>query len=373
MEAWGIMIKTALTPVWIFISFFVLNSCMTDDEINKEFKTYEAIDIGDGLNISDPSSENMDAEALKQIYKDIYKDADLWSLRSLLIFRNGNLVSEAYLKSDDDRTTKHLIWSCTKQVVGILTGIAHDQRIIKDLDDPISDYFNEELIGHEDKASITIRNMITMRSGIAFDNDGLGGQSDIMLRQIPDNSVKFILDLPINADQGTLFNYNDGNPHLMSALIQKQVGKATDVWADEVFFSKIDMNNYNWVRYKDGITLGGFGLETTPREMGKMALCIADSGRWKGKQVVSYSWIKEMIDPIIKVDELDKSFGYFWWIDVERDIHFMWGHGGQFAFIIPSKDLVVVMTSIPNTQGEYQIDADEAMKYVDRIISISDL
>jgi len=46
----------------------------------------------------------------------------------------------------------------------------------------------------------------------------------------------------------------------------------------------------------------------------------------------------------------------------------MWGHGGQFAFIVPEKDLVVVMTSIPNTQGDYQIQADEALPLVDMII-----
>jgi len=46
----------------------------------------------------------------------------------------------------------------------------------------------------------------------------------------------------------------------------------------------------------------------------------------------------------------------------------MWGHGGQFAFIVPSKSLVVVMTSIPNTQGKYQILADEALPVVDQII-----
>jgi len=45
----------------------------------------------------------------------------------------------------------------------------------------------------------------------------------------------------------------------------------------------------------------------------------------------------------------------------------MWGQGGQFAFIVPDKNLTVVMTSIPNTQGKYQIQADEAEEIVDRI------
>ncbi len=86
--------------------------------------------------------------------------------------------------------------------------------MIGTIEDPISDYFDVELTDHPDKGHITIRNMITMQSGIDYENDGVGGESDKILRQIPDNSVDFVLSLPLIADQGTTFHYNDGNPHL---------------------------------------------------------------------------------------------------------------------------------------------------------------
>ena len=90
---------------------------------------------------------------------------------------------------------------------------------------------------------------------------------------------------------GTDFYYNDGDPQLMSAVIQSAAGKPADEWADEVLFSKIGVRNYNWVRYKDGTTLGGFGIETTPREMAKIAMCVADSGRFNDQQIISAEWI----------------------------------------------------------------------------------
>ncbi|MCJ7715849.1 MAG: hypothetical protein MUO54_04930 [Anaerolineales bacterium] len=62
------------------------------------------------------------------------------------------------------------------------------------------------------------------------------------------------------------------------------------------------------------------------------------------------------------------DFDYFWWLDTERDIQFIWGHDGQFAFLVPSESLVVLMTSIPNTQGDYQVLADDTLLVVDRII-----
>lgn len=369
MEIGKIMTFIKIHKGFFFIMLlFLFSSCLKDDDLNLPYVSYKPVDIGDGLELSSPADEQMDSVALDAVYKEVYTDDNFWSLRSLLVFRNGKLVSEAYLKSESDITTKHLIWSCTKQVMGILTGIAIEKGLIADVDDSISNYFDTELINHQDKSAITIRNLITMRSGIDYNNDGLGAETDKLLRQIPDNSVDFILSLPVNAAQGTVFHYNDGNPHLMSAIIQKMAGEPTDEWADEVFFSKIEMRNYSWVRYKDGITFGGFGIETTPRELAKIALCIADSGRWKGRQVINSDWISQMTSPQVKDVNSDYYFGYFWWIDTKRVIYFMWGHGGQYAFIVPAKNLVVVMTSIPNTQGDYQIQADEAFQVVDKII-----
>ena len=365
--------KTNLTlnAVFLLLILALPGGCLKSDELTLKFESHVPANIGDGLTISDPETEKINSAELTNIYKEVYEDDNLWSMRSLLVFRNGKLVAESYLKDKEDITNRHLIWSSTKQVMGVLVGLAIEQGIIDNIDDPISEYFTDELISHKDKKDITIRNLITMQSGIDYNNDGMNGETDKILRQIPDNSIDFILGLPINADQGSIFNYNDGNPHIISAIIQKWVGKPTDEWADEVLFSKIGLTNYNWVRYKDGITLGAFGIETSPRELAKIALCVADSGKWKGNQIISANWIKEMTAPHVISDYNNFYFGYYWWIDEARGITFMDGHGGQYAFIVPGKNLVIVMTAFPNTQDDFQIKADEALLIVDKIISVS--
>ena len=355
-------------PILLSLSLFLLSGCLKDDALNLPFTSYEPKNINDGLLISNPLDENVNPEQLKSINNDIYSQENLWSLRSLLVFRNGKLISEAYLKNEEDITKRHIIWSCTKQVMGVITGIAVDNGLITNINDPISAYFDSEIQNHHDKADLTIRNLLTMKSGIDYSNEE---QTDEILRQIPENSIEFILNRPINSPQGTKFHYNDGNPHLMSALIQKMAGQPADEYADELLFSKIEMTNYNWVRYKDGVTLGGFGIETTPRELSKIALCVADSGKWKGEQIISSNWINQMTSVQTQIDNVNYSFGYFWWIDEFRNIHFMWGVGGQFAFVVPNKNLVIVMTSLPNTKGKYEIQADEALVIVDRIIAAS--
>ena len=95
----------------------LLSGCLKDDELNLPFISYEPINISDGLLISNPTNEDVDPLLLTEIYNDVYNDENLWSLRSLLIFRNGKLISEAYLKDEQDITNKHIVWSCTKQVM----------------------------------------------------------------------------------------------------------------------------------------------------------------------------------------------------------------------------------------------------------------
>jgi len=352
---------------YILLILILLTGCLKDDPLNTPFRSFVPEEINDGLILSTPEDEGMDRAKLTQVYSGIYEDENLWSLRSMLVFRNGHLLAESYLKEDNYLTHPQMIWSCTKQVLGILTGIALEEGVIFSLDDPMAKYLSGLEESYPEKAGITIRQLVTMHSGIDYNNDGVGGETDKVLRQIPDKLTSFVLSRPMRADPGSSFWYNDGDPQLVASLIQESTGKPADQWADEVFFSRIGVTNYNWVRYKDGTTLGGYGIETTPREMGKIALCVSDSGMYNLQQVIPSDWIREMTTPQVETD-IDYDFGYYWWLDEERGIQFMWGHGGQFAFIVPSKSLVVVMTSIPNTQGDYQIQADEALLVVDQII-----
>ena len=361
MKTRGIVAIAAITGFAL-----ISQSCLREENLNQAFKTHEPVDISDGLILSDPASENVNGDALTEVYLDLHDDAQFWQFRSLLVFRNGRLISESYMKDDADRTRRHLIWSCTKQYIGVLVGIALEQGMIEDINDPLARYLPEA--AEHGKENISIRNLLMMHSGIEYSNDGVEGQTDKVLRQIPDDITEFVLSRPSYADPGTDFNYNDGDPQLLSAMLQKIAGKPADEWADEVLFNGLGFENYNWVRYRDGITLGGFGIETTPRELSKLALCVADSGQYNGNQLIPKSWLKEMLQPYTHYKD-EYSFGYQWWMDTSRNISFMAGHGGQYACIIPDYDLLVVCTAIPNTQGNKQINFPDLEPILDRIIA----
>ncbi len=351
---------------------FVFTSCLREDDLKLPFKTNVPINLNDGWELSSPSEQGINEAELRKIYEYYHESKDLWQVRSLLVFRNNKLIAESYTKNPNDITEPTPIWSCTKQVTCILLGIAVEQGLVDNINDPIQKYLPDEISKHPDKASITIQNLLKMKSGIEFSNDGFNGGSSKFQREVPDNSVDFVLGLPVYCPQGEQYHYNDGDPHIISAILQKQTGKTSKVWAEDVLFSRLGMENYDWAVYKDGVTMGAFGISTTPREMARIGHLVMNKGNWKGEQIVNSAWLEDITSTKVPVEEVNtfgKSFGYFWWIDEGREIYFMAGQGGQFVFIKPSKNLVMVTTADATTGNVFEMDA--ALDIFDRIDNIT--
>jgi CubicO group peptidase (beta-lactamase class C family) len=343
----------------------LMTGCLKEDPMKQAFTGFDPVDIGDGWTLSTPSAEFIDSLALDRVYKDVYANDDYWMTKSLLVFRNGKLVAESYLKDDIDRTRIDAVWSCTKQVNSIITGIAIDQGYIGSVTDPASEYLPEYIAKYPDKASLTLENLLMMGSGVAFDN---ATQSDVFRKHLTDNSIDYVLGLKLNFEPGTGYNYNDGDPQVVSGILQAATGKPLDEYGKEVLFDPLGITNYKWERYSDGVTLGGFGILTCPRELAKIAECVLDSGRHNGQQVIPLDWWEEMLS--IKVPDAGGpfSFGYFWWSVPSKGYKLMWGHGGQYAFIVPEKRLMVVITSLTQVDDDVNVSAEEIMSdIVDRI------
>jgi CubicO group peptidase (beta-lactamase class C family) len=356
--------------VFLLMIFLLAASCLSEDRQKLTFTGFSPKDISDGWTISNPTDENIDASRLAGIYADLHEN-DIWQIKSLLVFRNGKLAAESYMKDTNEIVDKTAVWSCTKQFTALLTGIAVEKGLFS-VDDPIANHLPRAV--SYGKGHITIKDLLTMKSGIDFNNDGFNGETSKLLREEPGNSLNFILDLGMRSAPGSSFNYNDGDPQIISAIIQERTGKTMKLWAEEVLFDKIGITNLEWLSYKDGITMGAFGILTTPREMAKIGQLVMNNGQWNGEQIVSSAWIHEMTRekvPSGETKETNITFGYYWWRDSNRNIEFMRGHGGQYVFINKDKKLMVVITSEPNTQGNFQLSLNQGLSIYDSINSIT--
>ena len=358
--------------ILVTVFFLILVSCLKEDHIKVPFQNFTPINLDDGWEIAEPADMGIDGEALKEVYRYVHKDDNLWQIRSLLVFRNYKLVAESYMKNADDRTTPRAVWSCTKQFIGLLTGIAIDKDLLS-VNDKISDYL-PQVLKHPEKKDITIENLLMMKSGINYENSGQYGGDAIMAREEPSSSLDYIFDLKMHATPGTKYKYKNSDPHIISAIIQETTGKAMRDWAQEVLFSKIGITRMEWLNYKDGITMGGYGIKTTPRELGKIGQLILNDGMWGSEQIVSKSWIDEMTSVKVPVNEMDGNeivFCYLWWKDETRNLIIMWGRGGQLVFINKEKNLIVVITGETNTSDDFNFSAYNALPVYDMINSIT--
>jgi CubicO group peptidase (beta-lactamase class C family) len=348
----------------IFI-FALMSGCFKEDPMKKPYTDFNPVDISDGWVLSNPSAENIDSLALDGVYRDVNADDNLWMTKSMLVFRNGKLVAESYLKDDIDRTRIDALWSCTKQVNSIITGIAINQGFIRSVTDSVSRYLPEYIAKHLDKASLTLENLLIMGSGVAFHNIT---QSDVFRKHLTDNSIDYVLGLQLNFEPGTGYNYNDGDPQVVSGLVQAATGKPMDEYGKDVLFDKPGITNYEWVRYSDGVTMGGFGILTCPRELAKIGQCVLDTGRHNGQQIIPLTYWQEMLSGKVIDAGGDRSFGYFWWSAPSKGYWFMWGHGSQHAFLIPEKRLMVVITSLTQVDDDENVPVEYLIDIVDRIV-----
>jgi CubicO group peptidase (beta-lactamase class C family) len=281
----------------------------------------------------------MDGRVLKDLLASIKRDGP--DLDSLLVIRHGNIVSETYYHGYK-RGKVHHIFSCTKSFIATLVGIAIDQGIIKDTSltatdfDP--DYAKDYLSA--DKRQISLEHMLTMKTGLGWNETD--STFDALYRS--DDWLTFMYDLPMVAQPGKEFNYCSGCTHLLSAAIRSASGMNTQEFAEQALFTPLGITDYTWETDPAGTSIGGWGLNLTPRDMAKLGYLYLHAGEWDGEQVVSSAWIDRATQKLVE-GEGDLGYGYLWWIYPRFGAYAALGRDGQTIFVVPEEDLIVVTTA----------------------------
>jgi CubicO group peptidase (beta-lactamase class C family) len=125
----------------------------------------------------------------------------------------------------------------------------------------------------------------------------------------------------------------------------------------------LGINHYHWEKAKDGLNFGAFSLYLTPRDLARIGQLCLQEGQWNGQQVFSSSWIKEATQAH---SGTSRPYGYYFWISPSLEGYYMWGHGGQFTYVCPSKNLVVVYTAFPYTSPMLWGDQGKLMELIYR-------
>ena len=270
------------------------------------------------------------------------------NLHSLLVIRNGYLVSETYFGSHQ-QDTRHETYSVTKSFVATLIGMAIDKGYIDGVEHRIVDFFPERTLANldEQKEAMTLNDVLTMRSGLDWQE---GDAAYGAMYRSPD-WVQFMLDKPMVWPPGSQFNYCSGCSHLLSAILQQTTGMNTRDFAEEYLFKPLGISNAVWDTDAAGIPIGGWGLQITPREMAKLGYLYLRHGEWEEQQIVSASWVEGATKRHSQAED-EWGYGYQWWTYPPVGAYAAWGLYGQTIFVIPGSDLVVVTTAEMDNDDE---------------------
>ncbi len=289
-------------------------------------------------------------------------------LRSLVVSHHGTIVLERYYNGARAASAAN-IKSASKSVISALVGIAVSRGLIKSVDQKIVDYFPELASDPEpSKREITIDDLLTMRSGL----ESTSGRNYGAWVQSP-NWVRFVLRRPLIDEPGTRIEYSTGTSHLLSAIITKATKMSTWQFAQEQLARPLGFSLARWTQDPQGIYFGGNEMSMTPRQMTEFGELYLNGGKVGDRQVIAKSWIDRTRVPRGRSRwGSDREYGMGFWIRelAGHDSYYAWGYGGQFIFIVPDKDLVIVTTSQSDVSRERRDHLDTIYQLAHDIVRL---
>jgi CubicO group peptidase (beta-lactamase class C family) len=327
------------------------------------------VEENDGWKIASLIDAGLDEKLIAQLIGKILHVDPLdnpFKIHSLLIARHGKLVLEEYFYGFNEERP-HDMRSASKTFAPLLVGIARDRGAKIDIDTPVYSQFPEyKEFANPDprKSKITVRDLMTMTSGLACDDndDSSPGNEDKMQQQKEQPDwYKYMLDLPMARDPGgDQAVYCSAGINLLGGIVRNETQKWLPEFFNDNVAKPLQIKTYHWNLMPSGDGYAGGGISMRPRDQLKLGQLYLNGGVWNGQRVVSKDWVERSTSrqssfgPTLGADH---DYGYGWHL-----YHFevggrsyrayaAGGNGGQIVMVIPDLDLVIGFTG--GAYGEF--------------------
>ncbi len=272
------------------------------------------------------------------------------NIHSLLVMKDNKLVLEEYFYGyTADKT--HRVHSVTKSITSALVGITIGQGFIKDVHEPAWHYFSERENTKwvDERYPIQLQHLLNMSAGLDWKGLTLNEPNDDMDMYKTADYIGYLLNKSLKYTPGSHFCYNNGLSLMLGQAIEKSSGLPVDAFAQQYLFNKIGAAHYSWDIEANGITRTDGGLKLRPIDMLKFGNLFLNDGKWNNEQVIPTGWVYASTSPKINLGNL--AYGYHWWVkdytigQTIFNTFYALGHGEQSIMVVPSHNLVFVMTA----------------------------
>lgn len=281
-----------------------------------------------------------------QLSKEELQFINDYRTKAVLVFKNDTLLFENYWEGHTEETVSNS-FSVAKTMVSILVGIATDEGKIESLDDPICKYLPE--FCSDDKAKITIRNLLTMSSGLDWTESAKNPLSDNAESYYGENLHALVTSQEVETEPGKTFKYQSGNSQLLGFVIEKATGNSLSRYAEEKLWKKMGAEHeaYWSLDKEQGDEKAFCCMYATARDYGRLGILLLKKGKFNGIQIIPKWYYKEMmtVAPLDTEDGIPNyRYGLHTWIYMDKDaqVNYCRGVKGQYVITIPDEDLVIV-------------------------------
>lgn len=349
--------------------FLLLNAC-SEERVPYKYQVPEKAE--DGWEVASMETQGLDPEPVEEMMNKLDRYYEPL-VHSILIFRGGKLVFEEYFEgylysmdppgSNGDhimytKETDHFLASVSKSISSVIFGAAVKEGYIGSLDQKLYEIlpeYKDVLI--EEKAGITLQHLLTMSSGIEWDESSKPyGDPDNHVTGLfnSEDPIKFALSLDMVSEPGEEFLYNSGSTNVLGAVVQKVTGKSLLEYGNEVLFDPLGISGGSWEQLPGGYYFASGGLYLRPRALAKIGQLFLNDGFWGSEQIITGEWIEESVKGHISTEgktlSMAHEYGYQWWrMNFSANgktypCFFAAGWGGQYMFIFPELDMMVQFT-----------------------------
>ncbi len=351
--------------------FFMLTACSDQESNSLVAQSNTPYFPKETWRTSIPQQQGLQGAKIQNFIQELKKGKIQSPITSFLIVKNGYLVVDETFGSYNG-VEPHTLQSVTKSIASSLVGVAIQKGYINSLDEKVLDFFPEyKSFKHlnADKKAMTLHHALTMRTGQAWTGERHLGP----LNRYSGDKMKYVLDYEMQTEPGKKWYYNSGIAILLGGLIQNATKRNTKDFAKKNLFDPIGITSAKWSWGHKGIPHTGGGLYLNPKDMARIGYLYLRDGKWENQQILPEWWVKKATTRHVPHAESISGvksigYGYMWWLlpmdknDQRKDradIFMAYGHWGQFIFIIPDYDMIVIFTN------------DDSASYNDEIKPIS--
>jgi CubicO group peptidase (beta-lactamase class C family) len=265
---------------------------------------------------------------------------------AFIVIKNGRLVYERYFNGDD-RESIQTSFSVAKSFVSALVGIALSEGSIGSLDDPITSYVPELLDRDERFSRITIGHLMSMASGLRYEEEGLPWSDDTVTYYAPDLRAAALEDTEVIEPPGESFLYNNYNPLLLGLVLERATGMTVTDYAEQAIWQPMGAEAAgSWSLDSEG---SGFekmesGINARAIDFAKFGSLYLNEGTFNDHFILSKEWIAASTANSQESDPAT-NYGYFWWLYLDSslgDYYMAQGNFGQLIAVFPRKNIVIV-------------------------------